>query len=223
MKNFIKKLFFNPFKKISPLSPVFGLDRGQPIDRYYIEKFLEKNKPFVFGHVLEIGENTYTKRFGGEKVKKIDVLHVTNEDSSATIVADLAEAKNIESNQFDCIILTQTLQCIYEKEKVIKNLFRILKPGGVVLATASGISQISQYDMDRWGEYWRFTTLSAKKLFCEAFPEKNVEVESHGNVLAAVAALHGLASHEVKQKKLDFCDPRYQLIITIRAQKPLER
>ena len=73
--------------------------------------------------------------------------------------------------------------------------------------------------MNRWGEYWRFTTLSAQKLFEEEFSSKNIGVQSHGNVLAATSFLHGLATNEIKQKKLDYNDPDYQLVITIKATK----
>lgn len=219
-KIWLKKTSFGYFYKLSPTSPIFGFDRGQPIDRYYIEKFLEKNKKLIFGRVLEIGDNFYTKRFGNNKVKKSDILHVSKENPDTTIVADLTNADHIESNQFDCIIFTQTLQFIYDKDKAIKTLYRILKPGGTLLATVSGISQISRYDMDRWGEYWRFTTLSSKKLLEEVFPKSQINVESYGNVLTATSFLHGISADEIKKKKLDYNDKNYQIIIAIKATKP---
>jgi len=97
----------------------------------------------------------------------------------------------------------------------IFNLYRILKPGGILLATFPGISQISRYDMDRW----RFTTLSAQKLFEEVFSPVNVTVASYGNVLAANAFLHGLAGEELRPQELDHQDPDYELLITVRAIK----
>ena len=76
--------------------------------------------------------------------------------------------------------------------------------------------------MDHWGEYWRFTSLSAHKLFTEVFPGSHVAVQAHGNVLAAMAFLHGLVSEELRQEELDYFDPDYEVLITIRAVKPLE-
>ena len=76
-------------------------------------------------------------------------------------------------------------------------IYRILTPGGTLLATFPGISQISRYDMDRWGEYWRFTTLSARRLLEAYFPPSQVSVASFGNVLATVAFLHGLAAEDL--------------------------
>jgi ubiquinone/menaquinone biosynthesis C-methylase UbiE len=152
-------------------------------------------------------------------VAKSDILHVWNDNPRATIVADLTCADYIPSDTFDCIIFTQTLQFIYDVRAALRHLYRILKPGGVLLATFHGISQISRYDMDRWGEYWRFTTLSARRLFEEVFPPEHITIEAYGNVLTAIAFLHGLAAEELKQEELDYHDPDYEVLITVRAVK----
>ena len=169
---------------------------------------------------LEIGDDAYTRKFGGYRVARSDVLHLVPGNPRATIVADLTGAENIPSDTFDCIILTQTLQCIYDIRAALKTLYRILKPGGVILATFSGISQISRWDMDRWGHYWNFTTLSARRLFEEVFLPSNVKVDSSGNVLVACAFLQGLASEELRQAELEHRDPDYEVLITVRARKP---
>lgn len=207
-------------RRLKPFSHVFGLDRGLCIDRYYIENFLAQQVGDIRGHVLEFADNGYTLRFGGEKVNRSDTLHLSSDNPRATIVADLTSAKEIPSDTFDCIICTQTLQFIYGVQAAAKTLYRILKPNGVLLVTFPGISQISRYDMDRWGEYWRFTTLSARKLFEENFPAGQVRVEAHGNVLAAIAFLQGIAAEELRQRELDFHDPDYEVLITVRAVKP---
>jgi SAM-dependent methyltransferase len=191
---------FGDLRRLKPISRVFGFDRGLCIDRYYIENFLAKHAEDIRGHVLEIGDDTYTRRFGGDRVARSDVLHVQEGNPKATIVADLTCADSIPSDTFDCIIFTQTLQFIYDVRAAIRHLYRILKPGGVLLATFPGISQISRYDMDRWGDYWRFTTLSARRLFEEVFPPGNVTVRAYGNVLAAVAFLHGLSAEELRRE-----------------------
>jgi len=195
------------------------LDRGTPVDRYYIEQFLSAHALDIQGRVLEIGNDTYTRRFGGERVTHSDVLHVESSNPNATIVGDLTNADNLRSDFFDCIILTQTLQFIFDVRTAIRTLHRILKPGGVVLVTTSGISQISRYDMDRWGHYWNLTSLSARLLFEEVFSSERIKVTTHGNILAVTAFLHGLAFQDLRQKELDFRDPDYELVITIRAVK----
>jgi SAM-dependent methyltransferase len=208
-----------PLRRLQPIRPAFGFKWGQAIDRYYIENFLDRCSGDVRGHVLEVGDNLYTRRFGGKQVTRSDVLHATPGNPLATIVADLTGAGHIRSESFDCIILTQTLQFIYDVRSALLTLHRVLKPGGVLLVTCHGISQIARYDMDHWGEYRRFTSLSARKLFTEVFSEDGVTVEAHGNVLAATAFLHGLVSKELRGKELDYHDPNYEVLIAVRAVK----
>ncbi|NPU85317.1 MAG: methyltransferase [Syntrophaceae bacterium] len=192
------------------------------MDRYYIESFLKRHSDDIKGRVLEIGDPGYTREFGGSKVERADVLHAIEGNPEATIVGDLSTGKGIPRSAFDCMILTQTLLCIYEVREAVANVYSALKPGGVLLATFPGISQISRYDMDRWGDYWRFTTLSAQKMFGNVFPPEMIEVKAHGNVLVAVSFLHGLATEELTSNELDFHDPDYEVLITVRAVKPEE-
>jgi len=207
-------------RRVTPISRAWGYDRGLPVDRYYIEQFLAAHASDIEGRVMQIGDDAYTRRFGGDRVRRSDVLHVMERSPPVTIVADLTCAEQVPSDTFDCIILTQTLQFIYDVPAAIKTLYRILRPGGVVLVTVSGISKISRYDVDHWGHFWNFTSLSARRRFEEVFSRAHVRVNSYGNVLAAVAFLHGLAAAELRQADLDHHDPDYELIIAIRAVKP---
>jgi SAM-dependent methyltransferase len=210
---------FGNLRRLKPISSDYGNSRGLEIDRYYIEKFLSEHASDIRGHVLEIKHNAYTRRYGGDRVTKSDVLHPVEGNPDATLVADLTRADHLPSNVFDAIIFTQTLQVIYDIQTVIATLHRILKPGGVLLATASGMAQLSLEDFDKWGEYWRFTSLSARLLFEEAFQAGNVTVYPYGNVLAAISFLEGLAVEDLKKKELDAVDRSYEVLIAIRAVK----
>jgi hypothetical protein len=41
--------------------------------------------------------------------------------------------------------------------------------------------------MERWGDYWRFKSLSARRLLEDAFGPEAVELSVYGNVLTAKA------------------------------------
>ncbi len=88
--------------------------------------------------MLEIHDDSYTKRYGGGRVHSSDVLDVAEDNPQATIVADLTRADHVPSEAFDCIIFTQTLQFIYDMRSAVQTLERILKPGGTLLATLPG-------------------------------------------------------------------------------------
>jgi SAM-dependent methyltransferase len=204
-------------RRVEPVGRAFGFDRGSPVDRYYIESFLSRHTGDVRGRVMEAGGATYTRRFGGDRVMHSDVLHAQPGNAEATLVGDLATGNGIPNGAFDCVILTQVFQFVYDLRPAVETARAALKPGGVLLATLPGISQISRYDMDRWGEFWRFTSLSARRLFGEVFGPANVTVESRGNVLVAVAFLQGLAQEDLRQREMDYNDRDYELIVTVRA------
>jgi SAM-dependent methyltransferase len=212
-------------RRLVPISRGFGSGRGTPLDRYYIDDFLRRNAGAskyapgaIHGHVLEIGADTYTKRFGSA-VSRTDILDASPENPDGTIVADLADGSNLPSDTYDCIICPQTLLVIYDVKAAIRTIHRILKPGGTALVTVPGISQISRPDIDCWGDYWRFTTLSARRLFEEVFDAANVTVDCYGNVLTATAFLYGLALEDMSERELNLHDPDYQVIIGIKAVK----
>jgi len=218
----LNKPKWHDLRRVTPISDVFGLDRGTPIDRYYIERFLEKNRSFIKGHVLEVAENTYTQKFG-TFVQTSDVLHYDSSNRQATIVGDLTSPSSLPRNSFDCFICTQTLNFIFDVKKAIQGIRHLLCNNGIALITVAGICQISRYDMERWGDYWRFTKQSAFKAFTEVFGEKNVEVASYGNVLSCVGLLEGISSEELTKEELDYNDEVYQMVVSIIATKRMNK
>ncbi|HEY5119325.1 MAG TPA: methyltransferase domain-containing protein [Anaerolineales bacterium] len=202
-----------------PASRHFAFDRGTPIDRYFIGRFMERNAEYIRGRVLEVGDRGYTQKYGGSRVTQSDVLHVTAGNPEATIVGDLATGKGIPHGAYDCLVLTQTLHLIYDVHSVVKNIHRLLKRGGVALVTIPGISHITRYDADRWGDFWRMTPDAVKRLFTEAFPAEELVIEMCGNVRLAAAFLYGLAAEELPPAAFSDTDPDYPLLICVRAVK----
>lgn len=204
-------------RRVNPISAHWGFDRGGPIDRIYIETFLESHAADIAGHVLEVGDRTYTQRFGGSRVTVSDILHVSK-GTSATIVADLAQPRALPDGMFDCIIFTQTLHLIFDVHRAVENLASALRPNGTLLMTVPGITKV---DHDEWGtrQCWSFTAHSLDCIVRAAGDWDDLAVTAKGNVLAATAFLHGLAVSELTESELDFQDPLYQLVVTARARK----
>jgi SAM-dependent methyltransferase len=214
---------FGSLRRTTPLSRDWGDDRGGPIDRYYVTRFLDRHRRDVHGRVLEIAEDVYATWFGGDRVTRIDVLEYRKgEHPRATIVGDLADAPHIPADAFDCVILTQTLQLIYDLDAAVATVHRILRPGGVALVTLPGITSVNRQDTESWGNHWcwNFTGLSARRLFEARFPPDHVEVQTFGNVLVAASFLYGLGRTELTRRELNHRDPDYEMVITLRAMKP---
>jgi SAM-dependent methyltransferase len=206
--------------RTTPISRNYGWERGTPVDRFYIDAFLSKHSADVRGRVLEVGDDEYTRRFGGDRVDAVDVLHAGPGNPRATVVADLADAPEIADGSFDCVICTQTLLLIYDVRAAVATLRRILAPGGVALVTVPGVSRICRDEADEWGDYWRFTSDSATRLFADEFGDQAVDVQAYGNVLAATAMLHGLAAEEVGAERLNERDRDFEVLIGVSARRP---
>jgi SAM-dependent methyltransferase len=205
--------------RVEPLSSVFGLDRGTAIDRRYIERFLAEHAERIRGRALEVGDSTYTTRFGSSRVTERAVLHAPPGAPGATIVADLTNPDALPEDAFDCFICTQTLNFIYDVRRALDGARRLLRPGGSLLLTVGGISRVSRFERERWGCYWSFTTGSVERLLSDVFDRAAV-VRSYGNVLAATAFLHGLAVEDLPDPSLlDADDPDYPVVVAAVAEK----
>jgi SAM-dependent methyltransferase len=218
-KNFVPavgKVQFGDLYSTKPINRNYGINRGGAVDRVYIEHFLAKNSRLIKGRTLEVAGNEYTIKYGGSNVTQSDILHVDEKNEKATIIADLGKPLNMEENVFDCIILTQTLQFIYDYRQVIENCFRLLKPSGHLLLTVPGITPIGK---DPFNWYWSFTSFSMREISYEQFGSDNVQVETYGNVLSASAFLYGLGRGEISLKDLMIHDPSYQVIVAVVAKK----
>jgi glycosyltransferase involved in cell wall biosynthesis len=209
---------FGDFARTRPISNSFGFDRGKPIDRYYIEHFLAKQSKDIRGRVLEIGDNSYTVRFGGASVSKSDVLHVDASNPGATIVGDLSDSNILPTDTFDCIVLTQTLHLIYDMRKALANLGRSLKQDGALLVTVPGITPVDRGEW-RYTWYWTLTESALAQLLAESFDPRDYFTVKFGNVFAAVCFLQGLAASEVPTAKLDLLDPAFPVVIGARVVK----
>lgn len=207
-------VWFGVLRRTTPLSDHWGYDRGTPIDRYYIAQFLAARRADIRGRALEVKDGSYTTRFG-TAVSSLDVLDIDSANPQATVIADLAAADSVPSDTFDCFILTQTLQFIYDTRAALAHAHRILRPHGVLLATVPAVSKMDR----RLTDYWRFTKASCASLWGEVFGPAQVSVCTYGNVLTSMAFLTGLAAEELSHDELEHTDQQFPVLITIRAEK----
>ena len=210
---------FGDLRRLAPISSTWGFDRGMPVDRFYIDRFMRSHERDVRGRVLEIANPAMTRRYGGDRVTRSDVLHPVAAPAPVTLVGDLATGEGIPEAAFDCAIVTQTLLLVYDVQAAIRTLGRILAPGGVALVTVPGITKISREDMDQWGQFWSFTSASLRRLFNESFDSERVSIEAYGNVLAATAFLYGLSAGELTEDELLHRDRDFEVLLAVRAAR----
>lgn len=210
-----RPIWLGSLRRTIPVSNHWGADRGTPVDRYYIEQFLAEHSRDIGGRVLEVMDSRYTERYGSA-VETSDVLDIDAANARATIVADLTDASVIPAGSFDCFILTQTLQFVYDHAAAIREAYRVLRPGGVLLVTVPAVSRLDR-KAGPDGDFWRYTADSCARLFGSVFGENSVNVRTYGNVLAAIAFLAGLAREDLSDRELDERDDLFPVLVAVRA------
>lgn len=205
-------------RRTAPFSDCYGWDRGRPIDRYYIERFLERQAAAIRGDVLEVRSPVYAPRFGGDAVRRVHVVDIDAANPAATVIADLTAVGSLPAEAYDAIVMTQTLHLVDDDEAALRNLWQALRPGGTLLFTGPCVSRIDHELPDH--DQWRYTPNGLRRRLGVLLPEAAVEVEGHGNVLAGVAFLHGLAVEELSRAELDVQDPRFPLVVSAVIRRP---
>ena len=207
-------------RRVTPIDSGFGRGRGKPVDRHGIESSSRCHARNIRGRVLEVAEERYTSEFGGARVTRSDILHVDDSNPQATLIGDLAD----DADDLPGAASTASSAPRHSPTSTTwrrgATIHRILKPGGVLLTTVPGISQMSPYDRDRWGEYWRFTAQSLGPPAGRARSAASTgRGRAYGNVLASTALLQGLCVDDLRRDELDHRDQRYQMLIAARASQ----
>jgi peptidoglycan/xylan/chitin deacetylase (PgdA/CDA1 family)/SAM-dependent methyltransferase len=211
---------FGILRRTSPLSYDWGYDRGTPADRPLIERFLAAHRNDIHGVVLEVQEDDYSRRFGSG-LERVDVLDLDPRNPRATVVADLRSAGHLPSDTYDSIVLTQTLHVVDDMKSVISECRRLLKPGGVLLATLPCASRVClEYGPN--ADFWRVTEAGARELFAASFMGEEVETTIFGNALVVSAFAYGIAAEELPAGAYDSHDPYQPAIISVRAVKTMK-
>jgi SAM-dependent methyltransferase len=204
-------------RRLEPFSAYYGFDRGTPVDRFYLERFLAEHARDIRGAVLEVGHPRYARAFEDAAAERVEIVDIDAANTEATIVADLSEAGSLPAGRFDCFILTQTLQLVSGPEAALQNAWQGLASGGVLLLSVPGITRADpeHVDIDRW----RFTAPGLDTLIARTCVDGNREVVGYGNLTSAVAFLMGLAAEELEEHELTASDPHFAIVVCARVQR----
>ncbi|MDR1413127.1 MAG: class I SAM-dependent methyltransferase [Actinomycetes bacterium] len=216
---------FGSFRSPEPVNPDFGWAAGTPVDRYYLDQFLAAHADAIAGRVLEIGGRDYTLRFGAHEVSTSIVLtHAADEqlrDDPDVIRGDLTACPDLADGSVDCVLLPHVLQYLPDVGAALRELARILAPGGTALIAVPCISQISRWDDDRFGDRWRFTSRGLRELLTAAFPPPtgSVEVTAYGNAFSALCGLEGIPLEQIDARELKPRVADYEVLVCAAVRK----
>lgn len=142
-------------------------------DRYLLAQFVAKNAKLLQGSLLDVGgwDGKRYRRYFGHATKRTVV------DPSPTSGADIiapAEKIPLPDASEDNVLCTEVLMDIFEIKDAIKEIARVMKPGGHFLGTVSFMCPLC----DEPFHFWRFTPYSLQNLFEPYF--KDIRIERRG-------------------------------------------
>ena len=136
--------------------------------KYLISEWV-KQQP---GYVLNFGSGS---RFLGERVVNLDI-----EDSAYVHVVNKSEKIPFKDNSFDAVLLEYVLEHVEDYLGLLKDVVRVLKPGGSILITVPFRQNYHACPQD----YWRFTHEGVAALF-EKIGVYKVRIEVYGGPTSA--------------------------------------
>ena len=133
---------------------------AQDLGRWYVTRFVENVADSLptGGSILDAGagESVYRKYFSRCDYKAIDLAVGENRWNYANLdyVGSL-DAMPIEDEIFDAVLCTQVLEHLEWPRESVKEMYRVLKPGGKIYITAPMAHQEHQtpYDFFRYTSY----------------------------------------------------------------------
>lgn len=131
---------------VQPVSRTFGSERGMPVDRVYIENFLNQHIEDIRGTAMEIASDDYIEKFGTDVQEKL-ILHVKGWGKNV-IQGNFETGEGLTENMVDCLICTQTLQYIYDVKRAISNIHKILRPNGVAFLEGLCVEDLEEGDFE---------------------------------------------------------------------------
>ncbi len=136
--------------------------------KYLISEWV-KQQP---GYVLNFGSGS---RFLGERVVNLDI-----EDSAYVHVVNKSEEIPFKDNSFDAVLLEYVLEHVEDYLGLLKDVVRVLKPGGSLLVTVPFRQNYHACPQD----YWRFTHEGLEALFSK-LEIQNPQIDVYGGPVSA--------------------------------------
>jgi SAM-dependent methyltransferase len=202
---------FGDFKRQQPFCPQFGNLRGSPVDRYYLEKFIEEIRSEVKGITLEIGGNEANQeQYKFSNAKFYLTMDLQGEDLD--IVGDAHDPQAVDEASLDTVVLFNVLEHCERPWQVVDNIYRWLKPDGQVFCMVPNAQRVHRVPQD----YWRIFPDALNSLFGR-FPRRKLYV--YGNPLTTLAAYYGIAAEEFSREELDYYHENYPVANCIHAHK----
>ena len=156
-------------------------------DRMYIlffEKFVDKNKQINLVDFAPTGVSRYLKKQPYINYRSADLMNPNADDQ-----VDITSMPIYEDGRFDVFICSHVLEHVSDDIKAMKELYRILKPGGWGIAMVPIMNSIDEVEEDpsvedekeRWKRFGQYdhVRLYNRKGFTSRLESCNFEIETY--------------------------------------------
>jgi SAM-dependent methyltransferase len=199
-------------RRLAPFDPMFGFTRGTPIDRYYLERFIEHIRPEVRGAVLEIGgKRANRETYGFDAATEYRAMDIKR-SPDVDLVGDVHDRGLIPPGTLDAIVIFNVLEHCARPWVVAENLRGWLRVGGKVFAMVPSVQRVHRQPRD----YWRPYPDGMEALFADF---ARCQLFVYGNPLTALAAIMGIAVQELSTDELDRVNTGYPVATCVIAEK----
>jgi len=138
---------------------------GKTIARTLFNWGISKHVKNISGIIIDLGggKNPSYERFWQIKPEKFIRVDI-NEKTEPDVIADLNKTLPFSDNFADAVLLFNVIYILENPTEILREINRILKPGGKIFFTSPFIFNEAKEPSD----YWRFTSEGLKKLLEEA-------------------------------------------------------
>ncbi len=184
---------------INTLKQKLKTDLGYSVRRFYVDKFFfDKINIFKSGDkIIDMGGVKFGKR-GIFDIGKydLDVKYANlNKDKSPDYLCDISSVP-VDDNYFDGVIISEVLEHVFDPVKVLKEAYRIMKPGGYIMICVPFMYHIHPDPED----YGRYTETYYQKVLSE-IGFKNTETYKQGLFFSVLANMLKIWAYELAKFK----------------------
>lgn len=144
--------------------------------RVQLERFVERAARSAPAGALVLdagaGDALYRDHFAHTRYETADFKQVDKRYATdITYVCDLAQVP-VEDDRFDMVVMTQVLEHLPAPVEVLREMHRILKPGGSIWASCPLFYEEHEQPYD----FYRYTQFALRRMFGEAgFQEPDID------------------------------------------------
>ena len=173
----------------------FSITRPWWFTERVFKRYLKHAIPFINGRLLDVGCGCkpYENLFSCDEYIGVDLSSSSNPD----IVGDIRDLRELGNESFDSVLSNQVLEHVDEVEKVISEMYRVLKYDGYVCITVPFIGRLHGMPHD----YWRFSSSGIRYLL-EKYNFSILQLEPMGGFVTTQLCLWHFFIYELCRQSM---------------------